>query len=196
MKEKPLPPEILRPAEPAAPKPKGDGIHLGGSCYWDPTALPNPHVVVIGASGSGKTQTLKAIAYEIPRHYTTCQIVIVDFHGDQELEEETAYEIHMNSEYGSNPLLINLDPSGGGPALQAIQVGMSLRKLQIGANQEGLLIRIFKKIYADRGITQRDPGTWTNDPPNFKDLENELERLSSFEDREADKLLIKLAATY
>ncbi len=30
--------------------------------YWNPEALPNGHIVAIGASGSGKTQTLKAIA--------------------------------------------------------------------------------------------------------------------------------------
>ena len=197
MKEKPLPPELLKPIQPAPARPKGDGIHLGGDCYWDPMTLPNPHVVVIGASGSGKTQTLKALAYEIPRRYPNCQIVIVDFHGDQEIPGETCYPLHMSSPYGINPLLVNLDPSGGGPALQAIQVAHSLRKLQIGANQEGMLIRIFKRIYADRGITQEQPESWTNKPPNFRDLEKELESLSEDnDDKEAAKLLIKLAATF
>ncbi len=41
---------------------EGEGIHLGDGYYWNPEALPNGHIVAIGASGSGKTQTLKAIA--------------------------------------------------------------------------------------------------------------------------------------
>ncbi len=63
-KEKPLPTPVLRPVTPAErdEEPSGEGIHLGDGCYWNPSALPNGHIVAIGASGSGKTQTLKAIA--------------------------------------------------------------------------------------------------------------------------------------
>jgi len=62
--EAPLPPPRLTPssqAEQTLSKPTG--ILLGQNTHWDPHALPNPHVVVIGASGSGKTQTLKAMAH-------------------------------------------------------------------------------------------------------------------------------------
>ena len=62
-KEKPLPVAVLKP-EPIknTQSIEGEGIHLGEGYYWNPEALPNGHIVAIGASGSGKTQTLKAIA--------------------------------------------------------------------------------------------------------------------------------------
>lgn len=62
-KEKPLPVAVLKP-EPAKNTRllEDAGIHLGEGYYWNPEALPNGQIVAIGASGSGKTQTLKAIA--------------------------------------------------------------------------------------------------------------------------------------
>ena len=62
-KEKPLPTPVLKPLPTNnTPSTEGEGIHLGEGYYWNPEALPNGHIVAIGASGSGKTQTLKAIA--------------------------------------------------------------------------------------------------------------------------------------
>ncbi len=70
-KEKPLP----QPVFAAIPQSKindnvrssTEGIFLGEDCYWNPTALPNGHVVAIGASGSGKTQTLSDRCYFYPQ---------------------------------------------------------------------------------------------------------------------------------
>ncbi|ACK74112.1 conserved hypothetical protein (plasmid) [Gloeothece citriformis PCC 7424] len=81
-------------------------------------------MVAIGASGSRKTQTLKAIAYSIKQTYPAIQIFCIDFHGDQEIIGETCYPLHMASPYGINPLTINLDREGGGPNLQAIAVAL------------------------------------------------------------------------
>jgi ABC-type proline/glycine betaine transport system ATPase subunit len=43
---------------------------LGEGYYWNPETLPNSHIVAIGASGSGKTQTLKAILPPNPTQIT------------------------------------------------------------------------------------------------------------------------------
>ena len=100
-KEKPLPPtvfEVIPPSQIQNPQSKiEEGIFLGEDCYWNPAALPNGHVVAIGASGSGKTQTLKAIAYSLRQTYPDIQIFVIDFHGDQEIEGEASYPLHMAS---------------------------------------------------------------------------------------------------
>ena len=93
------------------------GILLGDNCYWNPEKLANPHGAIIGSSGSGKTQTLKAIAFSILKQYPT-KLIIIDFHGDQEIPVEVCYRINMESPHGINPLVINLDREGGGPNLQ------------------------------------------------------------------------------
>ena len=63
-------------------------------------ALPNGHIVAIGASGSGKTQTLKAIAFSLHQTYPQMQVILLEFHGDREIIGETCYPIHMASPHG------------------------------------------------------------------------------------------------
>jgi type IV secretory pathway VirB4 component len=118
MISKPLPKQILKPTLPniATPKPidrqSGKTILLGENIYWDLAKVPNPHMVILGTSGSGKTQTLKAIAGEL-YHSFPSQSIVLDFHGDQQLPGETYYPLNMASDYGINPLTINPDPEGG-----------------------------------------------------------------------------------
>jgi type IV secretory pathway VirB4 component len=195
--EAPFPPIKLVPESPAIPdQVHTTGILLGQSTHWDPLTLPNPHVVVIGASGSGKTQTLKALAYELSQH-RQANVRLIDFHGDQSLPGEVVYPLHMASPYGINPLQVNLDPEGGGPHLQAIQVAMLLRKtLTLGPIQEGLLLDILKNLYAEQEILQSKPDTWTKDPPTFAHLEQNITKQVEEGNNDYTKLQIKLAATF
>lgn len=191
-KEKPLPIAVLKPETTKNTQlTESEGIHLGEGYYWNPEALPNGHIVAIGASGSGKTQTLKAIAYSLHTTYPQMQIILLDFHGDQKIIGETCYPIHMASPHGINPLVVNLDPEGGGPSLQAIQIAAILKKsLRLGPNQEGMLIEIIKTCYLKRGIVQEQQETWSLEPPNFDDIEEELNRrvATAFQDEEKKEL--------
>jgi len=206
-KAKPLPTARLRPnvspqahrkadlAEIAANPPKA-GILLGESCYWNPESLANPHGAIIGSSGSGKTQTLKAIAYSILKQYPT-RLIIIDFHGDQEIPGETCYRLNMTSEYGINPLVINLDREGGGPNLQAIAVAMQFKKnLRLGPNQEGMILEIIQHCYQAKGIIQKAYHTWLNSPPNFSEIATEIDNRIEAGCKESAKLKLKLAATF
>jgi len=198
-KEKPLPQAVLKPIDIALNdrSTSKDGIHLGSGCYWNPEALPNGHIVAIGASGSGKTQTLKAIAYELQRTYPQMQVILIDFHGDQKVLGETIYPLHMASPYGINPLVINLDIEGGGPNLQAISVAAVLKKaLQLGPIQEGLTLDILATCYRRRGISQGDRKSWDLTPPNFDDLQQEIRNRITYGCNDSQKLDLKLAATF
>lgn len=190
---KPFPAQTLIPPPiTITSTPEAKGIHLGGNCYWDPYHLPNPHVVVLGASGSGKTQTLKALAYELSRQGS--RVVMIDFHGDQSLPGETVYPLNQASPYGINPLIVNPDPEGGGPDLQAIQVAWLLRKtLNLGPLQEGTVLGLLKSLYREAGIVQGDPGSWKRDPPTFADLEKALQNSQCGDHL---KLQVKLATTF
>jgi energy-coupling factor transporter ATP-binding protein EcfA2 len=190
-KEKPLPVAVLKPEPINTQLTEGEGIHLGEGYYWNPEALPNGHIVAIGASGSGKTQTLKAIAFSLHKTYPDMQVILLDFHGDQEIINETCYPIHMASPHGINPLVVNLDPEGGGPNLQAISLAGILKKsLRLGPNQEGMLIEIIKTCYQSRGIVQEKQNTWSLEPPNFDDIEEELNRrvATAFQDESKKEL--------
>lgn len=196
-REKPLPQPVLSPDLPQnIDQALGEGILLG-STYWNPEVLPNGHIVAIGASGSGKTQTLKAIAYELRHTYPQIQVILIDFHGDQDIDGEACYPLHMNSQWGINLLMLNLDPEGGGPNLQSIQVAALLKKtLQLGPNQEGLALDVLGDCYHRRGILQSDVLTWTLEPPNFADMQAVVSDRIEKGCKDSQKLQLKLAATF
>ncbi|NWF58976.1 MAG: ATP-binding protein [Fischerella sp.] len=196
---KPLPPQTLKPnqTKKTITESASSGILLGENVYWNPAKLRNGHAVILGTSGSGKTQTLKALAYELPSLFPDIKIVITDFHGDLELPGEVCYSLDAESPHGLNPLVLDLDPKGGGPDLQAIAVSSILRKsLKMGDNQQGLSLNALISCYENRGIFQNNQSTWTLEPPTFADLESELQ--SRVEDgcKDSQKLLLKLAATF
>jgi type IV secretory pathway VirB4 component len=200
---KPLPKTILKPqsdrgkvSQPNTPSRSRSLVHLGDEVYWDLNKAANPHMVILGTSGSGKTQTLKAIVWELYQRFPSRSIVL-DFHGDQELPGEICYPIHMASAYGINPLVINLDPEGGGSKLQAISVAATLRRaLIMGTNQEGLLILMIQALYEQFGIAQENRQTWTRKPPHFGDLEDAIDTRAQGGCKDAQALQIKLAATF
>jgi type IV secretory pathway VirB4 component len=197
-REKPLPIAVLASQTQAiTPHIFDRGIDLGNGAHWNPEALPNAHIVTIGASGSGKTQTLKAIAYELRRTYPQVQVILIDFHGDQALISEQCYPMHMASPHGINPLVINLDPEGGGPNLQAIIVAALLKKaIQLGPNQEGLLLEVLADCYQRRGIDQADQQTWQQCPPHFGDVQTHLQKREDEGCKDSAKLRLKLGATF
>jgi len=198
-KEKPLPTPVLIPISTPQKERSGaaEGIQLSHDCYWNPSALPNSHIVAIGASGSGKTQTLKAIAYELSRTYPEMQVILIDFHGDQKVLGETVYPLHMASPYGINPLVVNLDPEGGGPNLQAIASSAVLKKaLQLGPIQEGLMLDILGECYKRRSVFQEAQQTWRNEPPNFDQVQQEIDCRIQSGCKDSQKLKLKLAATF
>jgi tRNA-binding EMAP/Myf-like protein len=195
---KPLPQATLKPQNKVIePKISHSGIFLGEKCYWNPANLRNGHAVVLGTSGSGKTQTLKSMAYELPSLFPEIKIVLIDLHGDLGLPNEVCYRLDAESPHGLNPLVLDLDPRGGGPDLQSIAVSSILRKsLKMGDNQQGLLLNCFISCYENRGIFQKQQSTWTNQPPTFADLEAELETRMEDGCKDSEKLLLKMAATF
>jgi Helicase HerA, central domain len=200
---KPLPKTILKPrsvgesiSKPNEQSQSRSIVHLGDGVCWDLEKAANPHMVILGTSGSGKTQTLKAIVWEMFRGFQTRSIVL-DFHGDQQLPGEICYPIHMASAHGINPLTINLDPEGGGSKLQAISVAATLRRaLVMGTNQEGLLILMIQELYEQFGITQENRQSWVQNIPHLGDLQDAIDCRVEGGCKDAKALQIKLVATF
>ena len=68
--------------------------------------------------------------------------------------------------------------------------GILKKSLRLGPNQEGMLIEIIKTCYLKRGIVQERQETWSFEPPNFDDIEEELNRrvATAFQDEEKKEL--------
>ena len=189
-----MPPTKILPSPVSTITPlPSDGVPLCSRYNWSPQALPNGHLVIIGSSGSGKTQTLKGLVFSLNSWRPDLRIVVIDFHGDQRIPGERYFPLHLTSEWGINPLEISLDTQAGGPNLQAISVAASLRKaLRLGSNQEGVLLRTIKELYDAHGLTKN----WRATPPTFHELEEALIAQERDGCKESAKILLKLQVTF
>lgn len=186
-------PKILPPgASNITPFP-AEGVSLCSRYIWSPQALPNGHLIIIGSSGSGKTQTLKGLLFGLNTWQPDLTLLVIDFHGDQRLPGERYFPLHLTSEWGINPLEINLDTQAGGPNIQAISVAASLRKaLRLGPNQEGVLLRTIKTLYDSHGLSD----DWQATPPTFHELEEALVAQEADGCKESAKIILKLQITF
>jgi hypothetical protein len=151
----------------------GISVHLGNNkestIAWQPFALPNPHLLIVGGSGSGKSQTMKAVCHELRKETA---IIVLDVHGDLDIDGEKTHELHFESQYGINPLVLSLDPKGGGPVAQKEIVRTRLQHTfaPMGSVQLGVLDDLLQRSYEARGISQDDHASWRKEPPTFADV--------------------------
>lgn len=118
--------------------------------YWNPLIEQNPHLVISGMSGSGKTETLRRICHELKK--SQIPVLIFDFHNDftnfaENLIDEDNLNIH--------PLSIM---KGEKPKDVAHKVSSILANSFKGLTiyQEGVIRKAILEFYKDSGIDNLD----------------------------------------
>ena len=129
-------------------------VGLGNGVYWSPLSHPNPHVLIVGGSGSGKSWTIRLLAKELSALGFHC--VLFDFHGDLAIRSAITHRVALDSAFGVNPLAVSLDPTGRGPDPQRFEVLDQLRNAfkPMGSLQLALLDECLKQTYRRRGVCQ------------------------------------------
>ncbi len=149
---------------------------------WEVAKQPNGFLLILGASGSGKTETLKVIASEIHTFGVPC--LIFDFHGDVVLEGAEDYALSHGPActHGINPMeLDSIDPADGGVYAQVNILLFMLKACipSLGHRQWRVIKDTLNEAYDRAGINDRDPASWQRIPPTFgavlKLLDNQLE---------------------
>lgn len=136
--------------------------------------LNTPHIVIVGASGTGKTTLVKHLVLEFNRTYSY-RFLIIDPHGEySNLTENTPCRVIDASKCTINPLVLE-NTSPRDRALQLSHVIASIFKL--GFIQRRMLEEVILRTYASKGITE-DPGTWRLEPPTLRDLVSACRELS------------------
>jgi hypothetical protein len=181
------------------PEPPSRAVDLGEGVLWAPEAHPNPHLLIVGGSGSGKSWTVRLLARRLLGLGYDC--VLFDFHGDLAVEGAVSHAVSLDSRYGVNPLAVAPDPTGGGPDPQRIEVLERLRNTfkPMGSLQLALLDDCLKAVYRGFGLRQEDPASW-NPPrtPHLGDLEAEIDRRIAEDpgNQRARALRTKLSAAF
>lgn len=129
---------------------------------WDSNRAMTRHFLIVGASGTGKTHTLRNIVSQMQKQSQGIKIHVMDFHGDIEINNSSTVKFSATTEYGFNPLIINPDPDFGG-VRNKIQNFISIINNSgraLGPKQESVLRNILIDLFAANGFYMNKPESW------------------------------------
>lgn len=133
---------------------------------WDSTKVINPHMLVVGKTGTGKTHTIKKIINEMLTTLSPgkkLRIRVIDVHGDIDVPNASSIKFSETSEYGFNPLAINPDKDFGGvrKKIQSFISIINKTSRKLGTRQEPALRNILRDLYAANGFYENDYRSWS-----------------------------------
>lgn len=137
---------------------------------WRPGQESNGFFLMLGASGAGKTETLKAMGRQILEH--GIPVLVLDFHGDVQVPGLASVLMSSGtaSWAGINPMEIDCQRA---ELVGLYDQRMALLDLlaraipQLGHQQRQVLSDALKEAYLLAGIRDEEPSTWALPPPTF-----------------------------
>jgi len=143
---------------------------------WQPDRCPNPHLCISGATGTGKTYTIRQIIEAFSA--SGISFTVIDIHGDLGVIDSIVreYRLGYGSPSGVNPLAVNADARYAGPKSNASNFIELLNELsgthRMGPVQANMLFNVIMDLYGANKIKQDDPSSWAKQTyPDLKDLE-------------------------
>lgn len=164
--------------------------------WWDSQKLINPHMLLLGASGVGKSHTIRRLVNEGSKSDPSVRFHVFDVHGDLTLDNASTVQFSEVAPYGVNPLRVNPDPEFGGvrKCIQSfIRIINQASSTALGVKQESVLRNLLLDVYRDFGFDAEDPSTWSLNALESRLLsggaDNRLYLQVPMEDKEAAKAL-------
>jgi hypothetical protein len=127
---------------------------------WDTQKLINPHILLCGKSGTGKTFRLRKMIAELARQ--DVQFHVFDVHGDIHIPGESRVLFSESSRFGYNPLVLNPDPHVGGVrrAVNGFISTINRTSHALGARQVAALRSLLLDTYHFRNCYEDNPASW------------------------------------
>lgn len=132
---------------------------------WESNKLINGHMIIVGASGTGKTYRLREFINKLKNQNSNIRFHILDVHGDIEVDNCSSVKFSEITNYGLNPLIISDDHDFGGvrKRIRAFISTLNRTSRQLGSKQESVLINILYDLYEASGFYSDDVKTWKLD---------------------------------
>jgi DNA phosphorothioation-dependent restriction protein DptH len=164
----------------------GADAETGEEVYWNPdpaSGSANPHVLIMGESGFGKTYTIASLAAELAQE----NIVSIVFDYGQGFSPST---LPKEFAAATNPLELYAGRDGvdinplqifpsdlHGPVNVAQRVADTFSRVykRIGIQQHAVIRQAVVDVMADSGIMLDAPDSWTTDLPAFESLQAKLQ---------------------
>ena len=153
---------------------------------FNPDTAANPHVLIDGASGSGKTRLIMELKKYLERQNK--RIYLIDFQGDMGSEGEAYYEFNArcvdpDSAYTLSPFAFEMDVKNGGPKNHC-EILLDVFKKALaptwGPIQQSLIKHILLDLYRFKGILHEDDTTWARELPTIYDLKELMELIQDY----------------
>lgn len=139
---------------------------------WDSERMLNPHMLIVGKSGAGKTHLLRNMTSQLlAASAGRLRIHILDVHGDIDIDGSSTVKFSESTSYGFNPLTINADPDFGGvrKRVQSLIAALGRTGYRLGLKQEAVLRNLLYDLYAANGFRDGDPASWALRDPAHPD---------------------------
>ncbi len=161
---------------------------------WKPGQQSNGFFLILGASGSGKTETLKVIGTPIAE--AGIPVLVFDFHGDVILPGVPSVLLSSGSAstLGLNPMELDTtsaEESGLYDQRAALRNMIQNAVPALGHRQSSILRDAFDEAYQRAGIRDNDVRTWTNSPPTFRDVQEILDDWAQDDQRRSQRSAIE-----
>ena len=129
----------------------------------DTKKLLNPHMLILGVSGAGKSHTIRNFVHQ-GRHATPrVQFHILDVHNDLDIEGASVVTFSAQAKFGLNPLIVNPDVEFGGVEKcirTFLRVLNQASSMKLGVQQEDCVRELLLDVYHEFGFESNDPSTW------------------------------------
>lgn len=129
----------------------------------DTEALVNGHLLMIGASGTGKSYMIRNLISQAYEQKLKVRFHVFDVHGDLAIPGCSEVRFSEQADCGLHPLQVNPDPYFGGvrKAIQTfIRTINQASTTALGAKQEAVLRTLIEDVYLNFGFQQNDPSSW------------------------------------
>ncbi len=168
----------------------GSDAESGEEVFWNPdpgSGAANPHVLILGESGFGKTYTVASLSAELAQE----NVISIVFDYGQGFSPATLpgefvaatnpLELHVGRDgVDINPLQIF--PSDlHGPVNVAQRVADTFARVykRMGVQQHAVVRQAVVDVMVDAGITADAPDSWTADLPTFGAVQSKLQTYAS-----------------
>lgn len=161
---------------------------------WTPGRQSNGFLLVLGASGSGKTETLKVLGSAV--HHFGVPVLTFDFHGDVTFPgtASTLLSSGSASVIGLNPMEIDAhsaEESGLYDQRASLREMVKRAVPSLGHRQSSILRQAFEAAYTQVGIDDNDPKTWTRPAPTFAVVQDILAEWADDDARKSQRASIE-----
>lgn len=148
---------------------------------WDTQRLINPHILLCGKSGTGKTFRLRRMVEQLASQ--GARFHIFDVHGDIEIPGESRVIFSESSRYGYNPLVLNPDVHVGGVrrAINGFLSTLNRTTSRMGDRQAATLRALLLETYNWRRCYENQPRSWSK-PEISSDERDALIEAKRFDD--------------